>query len=229
MKFYAIIVAGGSGSRMNSEIPKQFIPLLGKPVLMHTIEAFYYSDLKPRILLVLNHNFHSFWDELCRKYDFSVPHKVIEGGTERFYSVKNALDTIHDESAIAIHDAVRPVIDNELITRCFSEALIHKAVVPVIESRDSLRKKNKETTSAIAREDILIVQTPQVFESSLLKRAYEQNYSKDFTDDASVVEKAGGKIHITSGDFKNIKVTYPEDLEVASLFLKIQAQKKSGL
>lgn len=229
MKFYAIIVAGGSGSRMNSEIPKQFIPLLGKPVLMHTIEAFYYSELRPEILLVLSRNFHPFWNELCLKYDFSIPHQVIEGGAERFYSVKNAVDTIDDESVTAVHDAVRPVVDNELITRCFSEAQVHKAVVPVIESRDSLRKKENDTTSAIAREEILIVQTPQVFESSLLKKAYEQNYSKDFTDDASVVEKAGGKIHITSGDFKNIKVTYPEDLEVASLFLKIQAQKKSGL
>ncbi len=229
MKFYAIIVAGGSGSRMNSEIPKQFIPLLGKPVLMHTIEAFYYSELRPEILLVLSRNFHPFWNELCLKYDFSIPHQVIEGGAERFYSVKNAVDTIDDESVIAVHDAVRPVVDNELITRCFSEAQVHKAVVPVIESRDSLRKKENDTTSAIAREEILIVQTPQVFESSLLKKAYEQNYSKDFTDDASVVEKAGGKIHITSGDFKNLKVTYPEDLEVASLFLKIQAQKKSGL
>ncbi len=221
MKFYAIIVAGGLGTRMKADIPKQFLLLKGKPVLMHTIEAFCHSDLHPEIILVLNGQYHSLWRELCRRYHFVLPYKLIEGGKERFDSVKNALSAVQDDSVIAVHDAVRPIISNSLITRCFKQAEINGSAIPVTESRDSLRKKEKGSTIAISRKEILIVQTPQVFKSSLLKRAYMQEYSESFTDDASVVERIGERVQITEGDPRNIKITYQEDMAVASLLLDL--------
>ncbi len=221
MKFYAIIVAGGLGTRMKADIPKQFLLLKGKPMLMHTIEAFYHSDLHPEIILVLHSQYHSLWRELCRRHHFILPYKLVEGGKERFDSVKNALSSVKDESIVAIHDAVRPIISNNLITRCFKKAEMDGSAIPVTESRDSLRKKEKGSTVAIPREEILIVQTPQVFKSTLLKKAYMQEYSETFTDDASVVERIGEHIHITEGDPRNIKITYQEDMAVASLLLDL--------
>jgi len=217
---YAIIVAGGSGSRMKSDKPKQFLLLNGMPVLMHTIKAFYNSSAKPNILLVLNTTFHDYWAGLCREHSFDIPHQIIAGGNERFNSVKNALNTIAQDGLIAVHDAVRPVVSDELITRCFVDASKHGATIPVTSSRDSLRKKEGGTTRAINRDDILIVQTPQVFKSEILRKAYNQEFTPEFTDDASVVEKAGFSISLVEGDFKNIKITYPEDLQMASIFLR---------
>lgn len=220
MDRYAIIVAGGSGKRMNADLPKQFHLLLGKPVLMHTIEAFVNSGLAPDIILVLNADFHQYWKELCVQHNFFVPHVLTAGGRERFDSVKNALShTGSGESLIAIHDAVRPVINDELITRCFNEAELKGSVIPVTESRDSLRMIRESTTQALSRADILIVQTPQVFKSGILKKAYDQDFSPLFTDDASVVERAGFQISTTAGTPSNIKITYPEDLAIASLYL----------
>lgn len=227
MKFYAIIVAGGSGNRMKAEVPKQFLLLNEKPVLMHTIEAFYLSELRPEIILVLNDQYHIFWGDLCSQYHFEIPHKLVKGGKERFNSVKNALQLVDAESVVAVHDAVRPVITNELIVRCFKEAEINGSAIPVTQSRDSLRKIEGDLTKTVPREEIVLVQTPQVFQSSLLLSAYTQDYSDEFTDDASVVEKSGNKVHITAGDQMNIKITYPEDLGVASLFLNLK-HKKSG-
>lgn len=224
MDCYAIIVAGGSGKRMNADLPKQFHLLLGKPVLMHTIEAFANSALRPEIILVLNADFHSYWKELCIQHNFFIPHKLTAGGAERFHSVKNALEhTGPGESLIAVHDAVRPMVNDELITRCFREAEIKGSVIPVTESRDSLRIIRGAGTEALSRADILIVQTPQVFRSGILKEAYEQAFSPLFTDDASVVEKAGFKIFTTTGVPSNIKITYPEDLAIASLYLGVRA------
>lgn len=217
---YAIIVAGGSGSRMKSETPKQFLLLNGLPVVMHTIRAFHQSAVKPEILLVLNPSFHSYWRQLCEKIDFNIPHTVISGGPQRFDSVKNALNTITGEGLIAVHDAVRPVVSDELISRCFKCAEEHGASIPVTSSRDSLRIKEGEATRAINRDSILNVQTPQVFQTKILTNSYDTRFSPDFTDDASVVEKAGYTIYTVEGDFKNIKITYPEDLEIASVFLR---------
>lgn len=225
MKFYAIIVAGGSGNRMNSPVPKQFLLLNGEPVLMHTLRAFQSSDISPEILLVLHPDFFTTWHELCLKYEFNIPHRIVAGGKERFNSVKNALSFIDEDAIIGVHDAVRPVVSNDLINRCFHEAILKGAVIPVIESRDSLRKKEGELTRSIPREDILIVQTPQAFKSSLLKEAYQQEFSSHFTDDASVVEKNGADVHTTKGDSRNIKITYPEDIQVASFFLTTLQQK----
>jgi len=220
MKNYVIVVAGGSGSRMNSDIPKQFIPIHGLPVLMHTLSAFHNSSLQPEIILVLNSSYHSYWKDLCTQYRFSIPHILAEGGKQRFDSVKNALKFVSGESLIAVHDAVRPVISEELIARSFKQAESAGASIPVVPSRDSLRKIEEKKTVAINREEILIVQTPQVFQSSILLKAYEQEYTTEFTDDASVVEKSGHPISTVEGDFKNIKITYQEDIEIASLFLK---------
>lgn len=221
MKYYAIIVAGGSGKRMNADLPKQFHLLLGKPVLMHTLEAFYYSKFQPMLLLVLNTNYQSLWKDLCIQYKFDIPHVIITGGAERFDSVKNALDSIDDpqNAFVAVHDAVRPLTSDELITRCYEEAQKKGAVIPVVESRDSLRRKVGEKNVAINRDEILIVQTPQVFKAAILKNAYTQSFNSSFTDDASVVEKAGYKIFITPGDPQNMKITYNADIAIASLYL----------
>ena len=224
MKYYAIIVAGGSGSRMKSELPKQFLLLNEKPVLFYTIEAFYNSDLKPEIILVLNSGYHKYWSDLCTQYNFNIPHKLTNNGEQRFHSVQNALALIDDnKSLVAVHDAVRPIISNELITRAFQLAEQHDAVIPAVTSKDSVRIKKNNLSIAVNREDILLVQTPQVFKSDLLKKAYLQPFNSAFTDDASVVEKTGKSIFITEGDYKNIKITYPEDLLIAQLYLKERA------
>lgn len=223
MKYYAIIVAGGSGSRMKSDIPKQFLLLQGRPVLMHTIEAFYYSDLKPEIILVLNLEYLKLWSELITKFNFDIPVIVVNNGEQRFHSVKNALSIVQEDSIVAVHDAVRPIVSNELITRSFRLAAESKAVIPAVTSKDSVRKKEGDHTKALNREEILLVQTPQVFQSNLLQHAYLQDYSPEFTDDASVVEKTGIKIVVTEGDYKNIKITYAEDLQLAEVYLQNRA------
>jgi 2-C-methyl-D-erythritol 4-phosphate cytidylyltransferase len=219
VKFYAIIVAGGTGSRMNSDVPKQFLLLNGRPVLMHTIEAFHFSELSPEIILVLNPVYHSLWYDLCSEHNFTIPFSLVKNGEERFHSVKNGLELVEDNSIIAIHDAVRPIVSDELITRSFNLASQFGAVIPAVPSKDSVRKQEKNRTSALNRKEVLLVQTPQVFQSALLKEAYIQEYSSEFTDDASVVEKAGSKITVTEGDYKNIKITFPEDLKIAELYL----------
>lgn len=223
MKYYAIIVAGGSGSRMNSEIPKQFLLLNGKPILMHTIEAFYNSDLKPEIILVLNSEYKELWFKLCTQHNFKTPYQIAENGEHRFHSVKNALELVNHDSIVAIHDAVRPIISNDLISRIYSLAEQLGAVIPVVTSKDSVRRKQGNSTIAVNREEILLVQTPQAFQSKLIKEAYLQQYIAEFTDDASVIEKAGTTIITTEGDYKNIKITYPEDLKLAEIYLKNKA------
>lgn len=209
---------------MNADLPKQFHLLAGRPVLMHTIEAFFNSTLQPEIIVVLNTSYHAYWRDLCVQHNFFIPHTLVEGGQERFDSVKNGLNHVRpDECLVAIHDAVRPVIDNNFITRCFEEAGRTGAVIPVIESRDSLRILTQTGTAALARAEVLVVQTPQVFRRSILEEAYKQPFSSFFTDDASVVEKAGFKISTTPGSPSNIKITYQEDLAIASLHLRLRA------
>ncbi|MFD2164275.1 2-C-methyl-D-erythritol 4-phosphate cytidylyltransferase [Paradesertivirga mongoliensis] len=220
MKYYAIIVAGGSGSRMNATLPKQFLLLNGKPVLMHTIEAFHYSDLKPEIILVLNQDYHSLWSELCLNHHFDIPCAIVSNGVERFHSVKNGLSLVDEGSIVAVHDAVRPVISNELITKVFNLAERSGTAIPVVTSKDSVRKREGDATVSLNRQDVLLVQTPQAFKYSLLKTAYDQQFTRDFTDDACVVEKAGVEISVTEGSYKNIKITFPEDLELAELYLR---------
>ncbi|MXV15546.1 2-C-methyl-D-erythritol 4-phosphate cytidylyltransferase [Hufsiella ginkgonis] len=220
MKYYAIIVAGGSGSRMGSEIPKQFLQVAGKPVLMHTIEAFYYSDFRPGILLVLPSGHHDYWSRLCMQAGFTVPVTLVAGGEQRFHSVKNALETITEESVIAIHDAVRPVISNKIISNTFRIAEEGGNAIVAIPSKDSIRQVNADGHSvALDRKNIFLVQTPQTFRSGILKAAYTQAFSPEFTDDASVVEKSGIAINLVEGDPDNLKITFPGDLLIAEWLL----------
>jgi len=204
MKKYVLIVAGGKGLRMGHELPKQFIPLAGKPLLMHTLNVFYQWDPEAELLLVLPESHHSYWDMLCRELNFKIAHKVVTGGETRFHSVLNGLEEIQEQGMIAVHDGVRPFVTPEVITACFSEAMTSGAAIPVVSVVDSLRKREGENSSSVDRNIYCAVQTPQVFVSYLLKSAYKQPYSAIFTDDASVVEAAGGRISLVEGNRENV-------------------------
>ncbi|NQV76670.1 MAG: 2-C-methyl-D-erythritol 4-phosphate cytidylyltransferase [Bacteroidetes bacterium] len=219
MKYYAIIVGAGFGSRMQSEVPKQFMLLNGKPILMHTIEAFHYSDFKPEIIVVLNVDFHTYWEQLCEKYNFSIPHTLIKGGLQRFHSVKNGIKAIRGKSVIAIHDAVRPLASNELICCSFREAEQTGNAVVAIKSKDSVRQQKGNSSLSLNRDEIYLIQTPQTFQFEILNKAYKQEYRNEFTDDASVVERTGITLNLIEGESKNLKITFPEDLTLAEFYL----------
>ncbi len=187
---------------------------------MHTIKAFATSNTQPKILLVLNKNQQAYWAMLCKEFNFHIPHEVIDGGTERFYSVKNAVYTIAEEGFVAIHDAVRPLVSKKLIDSSFMEAAKQGNVIAAVQSSDSVRLLSAGKTSALKRDEIYLVQTPQTFSLSILKEAYNQDFNTHFTDDASVVESIGQEINIIEGERANIKITYPIDLELAELLLK---------
>jgi 2-C-methyl-D-erythritol 4-phosphate cytidylyltransferase len=220
MKYYAIIVGGGTGTRMGSDVPKQFLLLNGKPVLMETIQAFYYSNFKPEIILALNIDFHQYWEKLCAEYQFNIPHTLVKAGSQRFYSVKNGLDYVKGEAIVAVHDAVRPLVSNELITSSFQQAELKGNAVCAINAHDTVRWQRGTSSETINREEVFLVQTPQAFEINLLRKAYKQPYRSSYTDDASVVESSGIEIHMISGEKNNLKITFPEDLLVAELLLK---------
>lgn len=213
----ALIVAGGKGERMNALIPKQFLELNGKPILMHTIEAFYNFDHKIRIILVLPENQIEFWNSLCKKHAFNINHQIVKGGVTRFYSVQNGLRIAPVPSSIAVHDGVRPLVGIETIERCFDAVQNYDAVIPVITSIDSIRQITSDGNVAVDRQLFRLVQTPQVFDGEILKKAYEQEFSQFFTDDASVVEAYGVKIHLVNGNIENIKITTEMDLKIAGL------------
>jgi 2-C-methyl-D-erythritol 4-phosphate cytidylyltransferase len=219
LKYFAIIVGGGSGSRMLSEVPKQFMLLRGRPVLMHTIEAFDKSDYNPEIIVVLNVDFHQYWENLCVLHNFSVPHKLVKGGTQRFDSVKNGIKTIRTKAIVAIHDAVRPLLSKQLIDKSFEEAEQSGNAVAAIKSRDSVRQYNGTHTISLDREEIYLIQTPQTFSSDILKKAYKQKFRNEFTDDASVAERSGIRINLIAGETRNFKITFPEDIRLAEIFL----------
>jgi 2-C-methyl-D-erythritol 4-phosphate cytidylyltransferase len=220
MKRYAILVGGGSGSRMQQDIPKQFLLVAGKPVLMHTLEAFYQSEPRPEIIVVLNVDYHEYWEKLCKTHQFSIPHTLVKAGQERFFSVKNGLKLVKGKALVAIHDAVRPSIKKEKIEEAFSYAEVNGNAVLAIQSKDSVRLSDTKGNKALTRELVYLIQTPQIFTSNVLQKAYQQEFRTSFTDDASVVEHAGVAIHLVEGDPKNIKITYPEDLALAEVFLK---------
>ena len=204
---------------MQSDVPKQFMLLNGKPILMHTIESFYYSDFKPEIILVLNVDFITYWEQLCEKYNFLIPHTLIKGGLQRFHSVKNGIKAIKEDSVIAIHDAVRPLASNELICRSFKEAEESGNAIVAIKSKDSVRQQKGNTSLSLNRDEIYLIQTPQTFQFELLNQAYKQEYSNEFTDDASVVERTGITLNLIEGESKNLKITFPEDLSLAEFYL----------
>jgi 2-C-methyl-D-erythritol 4-phosphate cytidylyltransferase len=221
MKYYAIIVAGGSGSRMQSSVAKQFLLLNGKPLLMHTIQAFNRCPLNPEILLVLNIHQHSYWEELCAAHNFDISHQVIKGGEQRFHSVKNGLKAIGGKGIVAVHDAVRPLVSSDLILRSYRNAEELGNCIPGITPSDSVRRiLDDGTNEALNRNELTLVQTPQTFNVDVLKKAYQVPFRNEFTDDASVAEYSGHSIHLIEGERENIKITYPEDMEIAAIFMK---------
>ncbi|WP_291859688.1 2-C-methyl-D-erythritol 4-phosphate cytidylyltransferase [Marinilabilia sp.] len=214
-----IIVAGGRGLRMGQDIPKQFIPLAGRPVLMHTMERFYRFNEALEIILVLPEDQFSYWQALCRKGDFRLKYVLVEGGDTRYQSVKNGLEKVTG-NVVAVHDGVRPFVSNETIERCFHAAQKYGAVIPVMELVDSIRKVEGDSSQMRPRFAYRTIQTPQVFRTSTLKKAYQMPFCSDFTDDASVVEAAGYDITLVEGNSENIKITSPFDLVVAEAILK---------
>ena len=194
------------------------MPIL-MPILMHTIEAFFCSDFKPEIIVVLNVDFITYWEQLCEKYNFSIPHTLIKGGLQRFHSVKNGIKAISEDSIIAIHDAVRPLASNELICRSFKEAEQLGNAVVAIKSKDSVRQQKGNSSLPLNRDEIYLIQTPQTFQFELLNNAYKQEYSNEFTDDASVVERTGITLNLIEGESKNLKITFAEDLSLAEFYL----------
>jgi 2-C-methyl-D-erythritol 4-phosphate cytidylyltransferase len=217
---YVIIVAGGTGKRMDADLPKQFMLLKGKPILMHTCETFYNFDPALSLIIVLPSEHIATWEALCKTHSFTIPHRTVEGGPERFYSVRNALQTIHpDESLVAIHDGVRPLVSHQTIQTAFDAAQQYGNAIPVIPVIESVREQTTNGNHIIDRSRLQLIQTPQVFKSSLICKAYEQDYSSSYTDDASVLEKMGENIVLTKGNPENIKITRPIDLIIAEALI----------
>ncbi len=221
MNKIAIIVAGGKGERMNAGVPKQFLEINGKPILMHTLEAFMNFDASLQLILVLPAAQIDFWETLCEAHDFSIPHQIVAGGQTRFHSVKNGLNVVKSPSLVAIHDGVRPLVSKETIVRCFDTAEKFGAAIPTMDSIESIRFVDANGSKSVDRTAYKMVQTPQVFDAQLLKKAYEQNFSPLFTDDASVVEAMGVTVHLVEGNRENIKITTEFDLIVAERLLEL--------
>lgn len=221
MDKYVIIVAGGRGQRMHSETPKQFLNVAGKPLLMHTLSKFYAYSPEMIIRLVLPSPFVEFWKSLCNRFDFTIPHEVIEGGDSRYRSVKNGLQSIGAHSLVAVHDGVRPLVSEETIQRVFEAAEQEGSAIPVVKINESVRMLDGKKGSMPAnRGDFRLVQTPQCFRSDIILNAYQQKYQEHFTDDATVVEASGVKVNLVKGNYENIKITRPTDLKIANAFLK---------
>ncbi|WP_437917795.1 2-C-methyl-D-erythritol 4-phosphate cytidylyltransferase [Sphingobacterium sp. LRF_L2] len=226
-KRYVIVVAGGTGSRMKNALPKQFLTLLDRPVLMHTLDCFWKSESNPEIVVVLNPKMEDYWKQLCKSFNFTVPHTVVFGGDSRFQSVNNGLNFILEkekksleEVVVAIHDGARPIVNSKLIKQCFEDTATYGATVTAVKSVNSIRFGNEDKSKSIEREHVWIVQTPQTFKADILRKAFLQEECQSFTDDASVVEKLGYSVHIIEGDYQNIKITFPEDIRIAQLYLE---------
>ena len=220
MKRYAIIVAGGSGSRMRSDIPKQFIEIGRLPVLMHTFHAFMRFDPEIHFILVLPSSQIDYWNSLCEKYGFDHQHEIAEGGEMRYHSVKNGLSLIREEGIIGVHDGVRPFVSKETLQNTYGTAERTGNAIPVIDAFESVRLSDGDDNHALDRTRVKLVQTPQVFDTEQLFTAYRLPYAPGFTDDASVVEAAGFKINLVEGNRENIKITTPFDLKIAEALLK---------
>ena len=229
MTKYAIIVAGGSGTRMNNDTPKQFLEINGKPILMHTIARFYLYSPLTKIIVVLPKKEIDYWQHLVSQHDFDYDYKVVEGGKTRFQSVKNGLATIEPDSAdtapdmqstVAIHDGVRPLVPVKTIGLSYMEASQKGSGIAAIPLKDSIRSVQEDgQTKALNRDQFRLMQTPQTFRVNSLKAAYEIEETPDLTDDATVFERAGNPIHLVPGAFENIKITTPEDLIITKAIL----------
>lgn len=219
MEEYAVIVAGGKGSRMNQELPKQFIELQGEPILMHTLRQFYRANTAINIVLVLPEVQRVYWQQLVTQHAFDIPHQVVSGGKSRFQSVKNGLTAISSvDGLVAIHDGVRPFISEAIIKKSFAVAKTKGNAVVSMPLKDSIRHLSETGNTAMPRQDFRIIQTPQTFQLALIKAAFKTEELSTFTDDATVLEHFGHSIELIDGDYRNIKITTPEDLEVATVF-----------
>jgi len=222
MPRYVLIMAGGRGTRMKMDIPKQFLLLDGRPIILHTIDRFLEYDSEIEIVLVLPENYMDQWEDICRKYKCSFKHRVAPGGDERFYSVKNGLKATGPDGLIAIHDAVRPLVSQSTIRACFEMAESMGNAVPVVSAPESVRETDAagRGNRPLDRDMVKMVQTPQVFSSDLVHKAYDCGFSPHFTDDATVVERLGITINLVEGNRENIKITRPQDLVLAGALIK---------
>ena len=217
MERVALIVAGGRGERMNSEIPKQFLCLNNIPILIHTARQFSHFE---KMVIVLHKTQFNYWKKICAEVNFKTPHVLVEGGENRFQSVKNGLAKIDRNSTIAIHDGVRPFVSKSLIDDLMSQTKKGVGLIPVLPIKDSIRMVEGGNSYHVDRNNIYQVQTPQCFISTDIKTAYKQEFSKKFTDDASILENDGGKIVSILGEIKNLKITTKEDLRIAEMFMQ---------
>ena len=214
-----IITAGGIGKRMKSALPKQFLPICDKPLLMHTLEKFYHFDPKIQIVLTLPDVWREYWEALVAENEFKIPHRVVSGGAERYHSIKNALQYCLGD-VIAIHDGVRPLVSSKTLDACFDSVKSNDAVIPVLDLKSSLRKISNGISEVVDRSSFVEVQTPQCFKKEVIIASYQREYHDKITDDAGLAEEAGFKITCVSGNEENIKVTSQTDLLFAELLLK---------
>ncbi|HOG20823.1 MAG TPA: 2-C-methyl-D-erythritol 4-phosphate cytidylyltransferase [Salinivirgaceae bacterium] len=214
-----IIVAGGSGVRMGVSTPKQFLLLQSKPILFHTIEKFYNYDSNIEIVVVLPKAHVGTWTTLCKNHSINIYHKIVEGGAERFFSVKNGLSSLSCPKWVAIHDGVRPIVSVNLIDRCFKAAIANNSAVPVINPSETVRFGSLQDSKVILRDNVFLVQTPQVFNYELIKKAYDVDYNSNFTDDASVYEHSGNRVLLIEGEPTNIKITKKSDVDFCDFLL----------
>ncbi len=219
MQRSTIIVAGGVGKRMATPVPKQFLLLHGKPILCHSIAAFHRYYPTMQLVVVLPKEQILAWEALCKAHDFAIPHTVVAGGAERFHSVREGLKRVQHEGLVAVHDGVRPLVSTALISRCFAAAEEHGAAIPVVPVSSSVREVHGETSKAVDRSALRIVQTPQCFSVPVLRKAFELPYNPTFTDEATLVERTGITVHLVEGEECNIKVTTPLDLRMAEVLM----------
>jgi 2-C-methyl-D-erythritol 4-phosphate cytidylyltransferase len=222
-KEYALIVAGGKGTRINNKLPKQFIRLRGKPILLHTLEAFFNYSESISVILVLPEDDFGIWHSICQEFAFTRSIVIQKGGETRFQSVKNGLGRLEGDGLVAIHDGVRPLVSADLIGASFRLAAVHGTAIAAVRLKESIRVTDQDKTKAVDRSQYRLIQTPQTFDLQLIKKAYEIKDDPSLTDDASVAEKSGHKISLFEGSYQNIKVTTPEDLIVAEALLGQQA------
>jgi 2-C-methyl-D-erythritol 4-phosphate cytidylyltransferase len=225
LKEYAIIVAGGKGTRIRSIIPKQYLELCGLPVLMHTLNAFYRYSEAITVILVLPKDDIALWTELCRQHNFTKPYILEIGGDTRFQSVKNGLQRISGEGLVAIHDGVRPLVSEDIIGASFRLASVHQSAVASVRLKESIRMTDQDKTRMMDRSRFRMIQTPQTFLVSIIREAYKVKEQESFTDDASVAELAGHAISLFEGSYENLKITTAEDLIVAEALLKSKGVK----
>jgi len=217
MEKVALIVAGGAGNRLKKKIPKQFLTINNAPVLIHTIKQFSHLD---RIIVVIPKNYFNLWKDLCQEYKFKIKHELVEGGENRFFSVKNGLASINQNGIIIIHDGVRPFVSKKLINQSIGSVKKNTGIIPTIPVTNSIRNINQKESKNLTRKTLHNIQTPQSFRIKDIKQAYRQSFKDAFTDDSSVFEENGGKIETIAGEEWNIKITKPLDLDIANLLFK---------